>query len=237
MSGPRIAAMLGACALFMASQANAALISVGTANCGGFNTCDDSDFLSVTGGPLDVFIDFETDRFGNPIVQGNGPIAGDAFSNLVTFSSEAGTFGGGPSTDVDYGVIGGTAEIGPLGNFTGILAIDFLDPVSAFGFGTVELEIIETISLFDPSNNQIGLFGGVSDQIFDYFGVIGTAGEQISRVELDGNFFAIQNLQFSAAAPTAVPEPESLALIGLGLAAMGLWTRRRQSARRSTAAG
>ena len=92
-----------------------------------------SAFNSIAGGPLSVFIDFETDKFGAPILSGTGPIAGDAFSDLVTFSSEVGTFGGSSSTDVDFGDVGITGEIGPVGGFTGILAIDFLNPVSAFG--------------------------------------------------------------------------------------------------------
>lgn len=214
-------------AMSFAGAANAAIATANTANCGGFNTCDDSAFLAAIGGAADVFIDFATDKNGVPTV--DGAISGDAFSDLVTFSSRySATYGGSDSANVQMGNGGTTfAEIGPAGTYDGILDIIFATGASAVGFGTVEFGAAESISIYDTSNVLLANFGGVSNFTFDYFGVYATAGELIGRISLEGSFFAIQNIQFNA---DVVPLPGALLLFPAGLAALGFSRRRRKTA-------
>jgi hypothetical protein len=54
---------------------------------------------------------------------------------------------------------------------------------------------------------------------------VASAGDVITRVELDGSFFAIQNIKYST---ESVPEPVTMALLGVGLLA-GAAARRRAS--------
>jgi len=185
----------------VSTSANAELITANTPNCAGINDCDDAAFLlavATEGGsvPLDVVLNFEQDKFGNPLTTIEA-VSGDIFSDAVTFSSEPGTLCGASSPDV-YSIGGSDSYIGPNDNtWCGILNIVFSNPVSAVGFGTVGLSSTDSISIYDADDTLIGTFPGVSDAVFDYFGVVATAGEQISRIELDGDNFAIQDIQFN----------------------------------------
>jgi len=221
MKKSRLLGAVCACVITLLSvSANAALITANTSGCIGFDNCDDSAFLlAVTGQggnvPLDVTINFSEDKFGNALTI-NEIVSGDIFSDAVTFSSKPGSFGGITTTDVRSSG-GGSTEIGPVSSddlWNGILNIDFSSPVSAVGFGTVQFGIIESISIFDINDILIGSFSGVSDSTFDYFGVVATAGEQISRIELNGDSHAIQDIQFSYA---TAPVPAAVWLFGSGL--------------------
>jgi hypothetical protein len=214
-----------------AQTAQAGLITAVTPNCGGFSTCNDSAFLGlVGGGPLDVFLDFTTDKLGNPITVGLGNLPGNIYSDAVTFSSAVGAFGGSNSALVNHAnAAGPNAEIGPASGFTGILNIDFATDVSAVGFGTVLFGALEDIRVYGAGNTLLGTFSGASVNNFDYFGVLANGGDVITRVEMDGDFFAIQNIQFNHANP--VPEPGTWMLMGTGL--VGLlgygWRKRQQT--------
>ncbi len=190
--------------LFSAT-ALAELVTANTPNCGvDYGVCDDSAFLTAVaaeGGnvPLDAALNFEQDKLGSPL-SGFAERSGDIFSDAVTFSSEPSTFGGVSSTDVNSFVDSGSGIhlVGP-GNSTwdGILNINFSSPVSAAGFSTAGVSLTDSIYIYNASDTLIGIFSGVSNADFDYFGVVATAGEQISRIELDGDNIAIQDIQFN----------------------------------------
>ena len=55
----------------------------------------------------------------------------------------------------------------------------------------------------------------------------GVSGGQIGRIELDGKFFAIQDIEFQLRAAD-VPEPSSLLLAALGLLCLGTLRLRRK---------
>lgn len=149
---------------------------------------------------------------------------GASYSPLVTFSTMAGAYGGSNSGLVDAG-----DEIGPYDGWTGILNIDFNGAyVSAAGFGLVDFESTAgTIRVYDDANALIGTFNNQLSDDFSLWGIQATAGERIGRIELDGDYFAIQDIAFSQTSTSAVPEPGSLTLLGLGLVSLFAIGRRK----------
>ncbi len=187
-------------------------------------------FLAAIGVPTE-FLSFQVDKFGNPAP--DGPISGTAFSNIVTFSSAVSSIGFGGSNSPLVNATGPTifSEIGPVSGFIGTLVIDFLvngQSAGIVGFGPVEFGTTEQIRVYDQNNILVGTFAGLSDR-FSFFGVQGTNGTRIGRIELDGNFFAIQDFQFNLASTSAVPEPATLAVFG-GITMASLLRYRRRKA-------
>jgi hypothetical protein len=226
----RLMSAVAVCAaLSVPSLSSAAIIRASTPACGGFSTCDDSAFVAAAGVAL-AFNDFSVDRFGGVLPAGNGEVAGDIYSADFTLSSKAGAFGGLTSASVTHGN-GSSAEseVGPWQGFTGILDISFASPQAAVGFGTVEFGdngvALEVIRVYN-GGILLGTFDAISASTFNYEGFVATAGDVITRVELDGSFFAIQNIKYST---ESVPEPVTMTLLGVGLLAGAAARRRRAS--------
>ena len=183
------------------------------------------DYLAVQGAPTE-FLDFEKDKNGNtaPI----DSVDGNIFSNNVLFSSLASSnFGGTNSSQIRSAGY----EIGPDPGYTGVLNINFLadgNRVRALAFGAV---VPFTIRVYDQ-NNTLQATYQTDSSTFSFFGITqNTSGLLIGRVELDGNFFAIQDLQFAADNNSpAVPEPGSIALLaGMGTVGAAFLRRRKQA--------
>jgi hypothetical protein len=146
---------------------------------------------------------------------------GASYSPDVTFSTKVGASGGSNTNLVNAG-----GEIGPYDAWIGTLDIDFLArgySVSAVGFGLVVFNNpANTIRVYDELNTLVGTYNNPTANDFSLWGI---GGERIGRIELDGNFFAIQDIEFSA--PQPVPEPASLLLLGTGLVGLRAWKKRK----------
>lgn len=211
----RFAFVITVAALCVAASrpASAGLITFTTPDCGGFEACGNAAFSSAIGSP-DVFLSLSYDKDGN--VAPLGSAEGDIFSDLVTFSTPASSYSPADSSLVRATGAGTGSEIGPMPDFAGILRIDFARAASAVGFGTVQLGATESIRVFDTGGALIGTFGDPSNATFDYFGVLATGGARIGRIELEGEFFAIQDLTTDF---IPNPEPSTMVLFGTGLIA------------------
>lgn len=179
--------------------------------------------------PGATVIDFETGSTGLPSVPG------------VTF--------------VDEGKPGGPGYFAGSGNFAGFfgdqgwsnlvsttfsdLALEFATPVEAVGayVGRIDNYLDEhpsevVVELFDAASVSLGSRTIVIPAAFDspvWFGY--RADAAIARLEIRVNnagFIGVDNVTFGA----AVPEPSSIALVGLGFGLLGLAARR---VRRSSA--
>ncbi|WP_442497047.1 hypothetical protein [Methylobacter sp. sgz302048] len=200
------------------NAAQASLVTY-TAPAGGFthNTAS-SNFLTALGA--------ENDHISFAGATNND---GTSYSTDVTFSTKAGAFGG--SDTVSVNADGALGEIGPYGSWDGILNIDFLAngyTVSGVGFGLVDFgSPLESIRIYNEANILTATFNNQLSDIFSFWGIVANAGEKIGRVELDGNFFAIQDIYFAENSVAAVPVPAAVWLFGSGVLGLLGFNRKR----------
>lgn len=140
----------------------------------------------------------------------------------------------------------------PLGNFicgTGCVTdtyVDFTNPVSNLTFWAIQMDatgkvaefrvfvnnaLAATIDLFGPGTNIGGTGpGGARDEFVDLSAFSGVTRLEIVNILNDSNREnGIGWDQFSFDVGDTVPEPGSLALLGLGLAGLGVGRRRRRA--------
>ena len=98
---------------------------------------------------------------------------------------------------------------------------------SIVGFGPVLLDTNERIRVYNQSGTLAATYTGVSDGSASFFGVQATGADAIGRIELDGQFYAIQDFQFklNGQAAVATPLPPTI-IMGLAAGVMGLVGRR-----------
>jgi hypothetical protein len=206
----------------------ALLCVVGVAALGNFATRATADLIPIGPGdflPGATIIDFETGSTGLPSVPG------------VTFVNEGspggpGWFAGSANFD---GFFGGQGWSNLVSLTYSDLALVFDTPVDAVGayVGRIPNFLNEhpstvVVELFDASSSSLGSATISIPPAFDspvWFGY--RADAPIARLEIrvnDSGFIGVDNVTFGS----AVPEPGSIALVGSGLAFLGLVALRRR---------
>ena len=171
-----------------------------------------------------TLIDFNTDPSGDPTVD-NSEIGN-------TYASLGAVFPAGNVFEEAF-IRPASPPMGWLSNTgapTSVFEVNFAIPgISAIGVVNVSNASRATLSAFDSADNLLGSALSDSDLFsLDFFGV--TTASDISRVTIafDGiSGWGLDDLYFGAAGGHSVPEPGTLALLGLGLAGLGLVRRRR----------
>ncbi len=208
----------------LASFPNAAAAEAGfLSNLVGVGTEDFEGFATGTGAPLNLsFPGAGTATLSG----GNGEVA------TVTPGTTNG-FG-------RYGVSGSNyweVEAGGTNNFS----ISFSQPIAAFGFfgidigdfgGQLRLELSNGGTTILDVPNTSGSFGSTDGSVLFFGAIAENASEQFASVAFltttgQGDVFGFDDFTIGSQEQVVMPEPATLALLGAGLAGIGLARRRR----------
>lgn len=192
--------------------------------------------LSVPGMAAAVPIDIADMDAGHTLLNfdelADGTVVANQYAGQgVTISGTLGNNGmGGPSSVLaaDTGsAFSGPIYIGqPANSWNGSIVFDFAGVfVDQFGLMNVD-SAGAWLSVYSGDTLVETLFA--SGALYDFIG-IDTGGINITRAVISGDFYAVDDVRFNAAA-IAVPEPASLTLLGIGLFGLGLSRRRKRTA-------
>jgi hypothetical protein len=121
------------------------------------------------------------------------------------------------------------------------LRLDFTGLTSAFGFLFGASDSTWTLSAYNSANTLLDSTNIAADSASnagDFFGLKGLVNASYATlVQIQDGAYAgggvdyvfVDNVTFSSAAATAVPEPITITLFGTGLAGLGLMRRRRKA--------
>ncbi len=156
--------------------------------------------------------------------------------NTPSLSISGVTFTGDTNIEVDSDYAGGyntrgTYHMTNHGSGPDLFRFDFDAPVDAFAFLWGAADVNWTLSAFSGASllETLTINPTRASNAGDYFGIASSGITHATMVNNGGyDYVFIDNFTYSAGA-TAVPEPASLALLGLGLAGIG-FARRKKSA-------
>jgi hypothetical protein len=197
-----ICVVLGLLVCLCSSSANAA-ISYGTP----------SPALNPVFGTL---IDFDDQPSGTPIMPNDYAAFGLASITELTLGPPA--FARYPGTQSQPNYIGTGLQNG----WNGTIRIDLALPASQIGLGVADSSGgPETLSVFNSGG--VLLESHILTPGLNIYAVITRPSYDISRIELSGEFFAADDLQFNA-----IPAPGAVLLGAFGVSLVG-WLRRRRA--------
>lgn len=205
---------------------------------------------SVTNTAYSTQAGANTITFGSSTVNNGAAVAGSAVANDVVYAGSAGgvtySYTDGAlfnNTDLISGVaarpVGAVDNYYSLGNAglqTGTGAVSFSTGLSYFGFLWGSPDTYNTVTFWNGNTQLASFDGSIVKQPADgnqsyarYFNVFTQGSEKITRVTFasNGNAFETDNHAFI----TAVPEPETYAMLLAGLGLMGVVARRKNKTR------
>ena len=196
---------------------------------------------SVTGGSFSSQAGALTIDFGVAPINNTGPVSGALPSGAGYSYSGGALFNYDASSSLPNGISarppGSTGNFWSIGNMPvaqqGPGVVSFSAPANYFGFLWGSPDTYNYVSFYD-GNQLLGSFNGSAikvpangDQTYArYFNAFAGASEVITRVTFTSatNAFETDNHAFIS----AVPEPESYAMLLAGLGMLGFATRRRK---------
>jgi len=163
-----------------------------------------------------TLIDFDDQPTGTPVLPGDYAAFGVASITELTVGTPAFARYGGSQSQPNY--IGTGAQYG----WNGTIRIDLTKLASQIGLGVADsIGGPETLSVYDISGALLESY--VLTPGANLYAVITRPTYDISRIEISGEFFAVDDLQFNA-----VPVPGAILLGSIGVGLVG-WLRRRRT--------
>jgi len=180
-----------------------------------------SPTLSPTFGTL---VDFDDKATGTQVLWNDYVSVGVASVTELTGAGQFFARYSGTQSPPNYVGTSSAYEIGgpSSGGWDGTIRIDLALPASMVGIGIANsMGGLETLSVYDSGGSLLEQHTVATGS--NVYAVITRGTYDISRLEISGDFFAIDDLQFNA-----IPAPGAILLGSIGVGLVG-WLRRRRA--------